>query len=204
MIRFRCPNCQRDYVLADAMFGLPLVCKGCGHHLKVPPPGTDEIPDDSAARGAALPGENALPPIAATPVPPAPPIAHTSDSGNPQPILSPEMWAKLDAPPPPAPPEPKPWGAVSPAPTPAPRAERKALGRVVDVAVALVLLVVGAFVGEFLVRKPTREVLEGLAAPKFPPTDLLLWLAAPAVLLLGYALLGSRGKSLGGWLKRRA
>ena len=73
-----------------------------------------------------------------------------------------------------------------------------------DVAVVFILLVAGVLLGELVSQKSTREVIDGMSGPKFPSTELLLWLAGPVVLLLGYALLGSRGKSVGGWLRRRA
>jgi hypothetical protein len=175
------------------MYGLPLVCKGCGQPLKLPKPEPD-VP----------------PPLADPPDPPKPPVADAP--GSPKPvapaaapaIISPETWAKLEAPPPPAPPEPKPWGAAVAAPAAAAPADRNLLARLADVAVVLVLLALGAMLGEVLARKSTREVLDGLAAPKFPPTDLLLWLAGPVVLLLAYVWLGTRGKTVGGWLRRRA
>lgn len=186
------------YELADAMFGLPLVCKGCGQHLKVPPPGTDEMGSPVAAAPPPPADVSAPPSDAAAP---PPPVADVPDSPA---ILSPEAWAKLDAPQLAAA-EPKPWGAVS-APLPpeaAPPRDRKALAIVVDGLVVLVLFVLGAFLGEFIVRKSSAEVLEGLSAPKFPPTDLLLWLAAPAFLILVYMLLALRGRSLGCRLRKR-
>jgi hypothetical protein len=85
-----------------------------------------------------------------------------------------------------------------------PPAERKFLGIVVDVAVVLILLVLGVIVGEFAAGKSTREVMATAAAPKFPPVDLLMWLAGPAFFLLVYAWLGTRGRTVGGWLRRRA
>ena len=95
-----------------------------------------------------------------------------------------------------------------PAPPPTPPAqprERKLLGAVVDVLVALVLVVVGVFCGELLARQSTAEVLKDAAsAAKFPPVDLLMWLTPTLLLLLVYALFISRGKSAGGFLRRRA
>ncbi|MCI0703354.1 MAG: hypothetical protein L0241_19925 [Planctomycetia bacterium] len=75
---------------------------------------------------------------------------------------------------------------------------------IVDLIVFLALLALGAFLGELLVKKPTGEILsEAGAAPKFPPTDLLLW-AAPAVIFgLIYLLLGKRGRTVGEWIRRR-
>src|SRR5262249_45221159 len=73
-----------------------------------------------------------------------------------------------------------------------------------DVVVCLLLLAVGAFLGEFLAGKPTREVwIDAGSSGRFPPMDLLMWLAMPVVLGLIYGLLISRGQSVGGWLKRR-
>jgi hypothetical protein len=68
----------------------------------------------------------------------------------------------------------------------------------VDVVVVLVLLAGGAFLGEMLAGKPTREVWQDAGSSvTFPPIDLLMWLAPPVLLALVYALLISRGKSLG-------
>ena len=47
--------------------------------------------------------------------------------------------------------------------------------------VVLVLLVVGVIAGEFAAGKSTREVMATAAAPKFPPVDLLMWLAKKGV-----------------------
>ena len=80
----------------------------------------------------------------------------------------------------------------------------KPLSVVVDSMVGLVLLVFGGLFGEVLARKSTGDVWRDAAtAPKFPPIDLLMWLAPPLMLGLIYGLLISRRKSLGGWLQRR-
>jgi hypothetical protein len=79
----------------------------------------------------------------------------------------------------------------------------KALGIVVDVCVVLLLLVGGAVVGEIVAGKSTREVIDGMSGPKFPQLDLLIWLAPPVLFVLVYTLLGSRGKTVGAWLRRR-
>ncbi len=86
---------------------------------------------------------------------------------------------------------------------PEPRGGSKLVAVVVDVAVVLILLVAGVLLGEVLARRPTREVLtDAGSAPKFPPIDLLMWMTPPVLLALVYALLASRGKTVGGWLRR--
>jgi hypothetical protein len=75
----------------------------------------------------------------------------------------------------------------------------------VDGALALVLIAVGVFCGEMLARQSTGEVLKDAAsAPKFPPVELMMWLAPTLLLLLVYALLITRGKSLGSLVGRRS
>ena len=72
-----------------------------------------------------------------------------------------------------------------------------------DVVVVLVLIAVGALLGEMLAGKSTREVWEDAGSSVvFPPTDLLMWLSPPLLVTLVYALLISRGKSLGARLRR--
>jgi hypothetical protein len=73
---------------------------------------------------------------------------------------------------------------------------------VADVVVVLVLIAVGALLGEMLAGRSTREVWEDAGSSVvFPPTDLLMWLSPPVLFTLVYALLISRGKSLGARLK---
>ena len=92
---------------------------------------------------------------------------------------------------------------AAPAPVERPRS-RKLLGTLVDVVVALVLVVVGVFCGELLARQSTGEVLrDASSAAKFPPVELMMWLAPTMLLLLVYALLMSRRKSVGSVLRRR-
>jgi len=75
---------------------------------------------------------------------------------------------------------------------------RKLLGIIVDVLVGALLIAIGVLCGEFLARQSTSEVLKDAgSAATFPPVDLLMWGAPTVVLLLIYALLISRGKSLG-------
>jgi hypothetical protein len=106
-----------------------------------------------------------------------------------------------------SPPPPAPWRPAQAAETQAeadrPEGPAPGLLPFVADAVAFVLLVVaGLVVGELLVRKPTGEVLSELAAPKFPPVNLLMW-AAPAVLFaLVYLLLSGRGLGLGALVRR--
>lgn len=115
----------------------------------------------------------------------------------------------------PEPARPKPTAAkpVVPGPAPKPAPSQAALpsapgGRiaaVADAAVGFILLAVGVFAGEVAARKSTRQVwADAGSAVTFPPVDLILWAGPPVLILLAYALLVSRGKTLGGWLRRRA
>jgi hypothetical protein len=92
-----------------------------------------------------------------------------------------------------------------PAPTAPPSGGRKLLGIAVDVMVGLILLVIGVVLGELLAKQSTREVLKDAgSATKFPPIALLLWMAPSVLFALVYMLLAGRGKTLGGWLRRRS
>jgi hypothetical protein len=70
----------------------------------------------------------------------------------------------------------------------------------VDLGVLGVLVVVGLFLGAFLVGKPIGEIL---AAPKFPSVDVLLWTSPAVLLVLIYLLLNKRERSVGAWIRRR-
>ena len=110
----------------------------------------------------------------------------------------------LDLLPPAPPPPPKPAPPPAPAAPPEARPEPTLVPFVADLAVFVLLVVAGMFVGELLARKPTGEVLsEAGSAAKFPPVELLLWAAPPVLFGLVYLLLGSRERSVGGWLRRR-
>lgn len=185
MIRFSCPHCHRKFALPDALARVPLLCKGCGQRL-VPAEVGVETGDELVVEDE----PTSAPPVAAP---------------EPSDFLSNELRDDLDlkveraAAEPPATPAP---AAVAPAPAPAGR--RRALGLVVDVAVGLALAGGGALLGEFAARKSSVTILqEAGSAPKFPPTDLLLWLGCVATPLLLYVLLANRGKTVGGWLRRR-
>ena len=199
MIRFSCPNCGREYALPNALARLPLLCKGCGHQLSVPEASAEPEPPLERFAPPPPPAKPA-PKKPAAPAPPPPPEeddeplfeAHTPDIDFNAP---PPKELRRPLSPPPAPPPP---------PAPKPAASRKAIAVVVDVVVALLLAAGGVFLGEMLARKGTREVIAGINGPKFPQPELLMWLCSPALLLLVYTLLASRGKSVGGWLKRRA
>ncbi len=197
MIRFRCTNCQREYELPDALFGLPLVCKSCGQSLVLPEPSAD-APLDLTVPTVESPREDA-PDITLD-------VGKTAAEDVEMGFLSPGTIAKLDEPPDVAP-LPKAWAKPLPPPQPAMRTAsplgRTLLSYAADAGVVLVLLVVGVLLGEFAAGQSTREVLAGINGPKFPSLELLLWLAGPAVLLLIYVLLGSRQKTVGAWLRRR-
>ena len=129
-----------------------------------------------------------------------------SDANRPRPAdleaTEPEINLDLLPPAPPAMPS-KP--ARPPAPAPPPKPEPTLLPFVADLVVFVLLVVVGMIFGELLARKPTGEVLsEAGSATKFPPVDLLLWAAPPVLFGLVYLLLGSRERSAGAWLRRRA
>ncbi|HUR53063.1 MAG TPA: hypothetical protein VMZ71_02950 [Gemmataceae bacterium] len=191
MIRFSCPHCQREYVLADALAHLPLLCKGCGHQLTVPEPSPEPEPP--------LEFFAPHPPVAKKLAPPPPP-----EDEDDEPLFESETPdIDFNAPPPK-----EPRRSLSPTPpAPAPpksAGNRKAIAVVVDVIVALLLVAVGVFLGELLARKSTREVFAGINGPKFPQPELLMWLGPPLLLVLVYTLLGSRQKTLGAWLKKRA
>jgi hypothetical protein len=67
----------------------------------------------------------------------------------------------------------------------------------------VLLIAGGALLGELLVGKSTREIWQDAGSSvKFPPIDLLMWLAPPVLLALVYTLLISRGRSLGARLRR--
>ncbi len=178
---------------------MPLLCKGCGQRL---------IPAEVGVEsGDVLAVENDEP----TPKPPevGRPVAALPEPAPPEPLdlLSDEIRGDLELKPDYAPAElaapTKPSPAQEPAPTPAPQ-DRRALGVIVDVVVGLALAGGGVQLGEFAVRKSTATILqEAGSAPKFPPTDLLLWIGSVATPLLVYALLANRGKTVGGWLRRR-
>lgn len=194
VIRFRCTTCEREYVLADALAHLPLLCKGCGHRLTVPEPQV-EVPheakpafdrslppaDDGTFRGF---GDHS-------------PEVHDSVVDL---FPSAETRAKLGLS---LPPEPVPLRNPVPTPADEPAPQRKTLAIVADVVVAIVLLAIGMLVGEAVVGKSTGQILSNVTGPTFPPTDLLLWLGCIAFFGLIYVWLGTRGWTLGGWLKRR-
>jgi hypothetical protein len=205
VIRFSCPHCNRAYVLADALAHLPLVCKGCGQRLAVP----DPTPEPDAPP----------PPVPVAVPPPPPPVAVAPPVPPPAPgddFLSSAALAELDIgkdeakllrePPPELLGPVKAAAPVRPPPPAAtPPRSRKLIPNVADAAAVLVLLVAGVLVGEVVVKKSTRDILtEAGSAPKFPPVDLLLWLGCAGFFVLVYTWLGTRGWTVGGWLKRRA
>ncbi|HEY1187113.1 MAG TPA: hypothetical protein VGE74_05615 [Gemmata sp.] len=131
--------------------------------------------------------------------------AGLSDASRPRP-REPDTDTEINLdllPPPPAP------RRVPKRPAPEPQEETRSEPTLVpflaDLAVFVVLIVVGMLFGEMLAQKPTGAVLSGAgSAPKFPPVELVLWGAPPALLALVYLLLNSRQRTLGAWLRRRA
>jgi hypothetical protein len=134
-------------------------------------------------------------------------------------VIVPDPSESLPDPPAPRPPKPAVHRAPHPPvslpdpPLPAPADEAPTEGeatrnewiaRLGDAGGFLLMLVVGALVGAMVAGKSSLRILEDApASPKFPPTDLLLWVASVAVFGLFYVWLGTRGWSLGNWLRRR-
>jgi hypothetical protein len=182
VIRFSCPHCGRAFVLPDALARLPLLCKGCGQRVAVPDPQPDEEPEpEPQPKAKPKPTEESVP------LPP-PPEGQVDLFEEGEPKL-PEVLPSKPKPPP-----------AAPAAEPDRRPPRKLLATVVDVAVGLVLLAVGGFGAEMLLGKSTRQVIDGASGPKFPSTDLVVWLGLPAALVLIYGLLAGRGRGVGGRL----
>jgi hypothetical protein len=223
VIRFSCPHCGRAYVLADALTHLPLVCKGCGQRLSVPDPSPE--PEPVLPPPPVKPAPLKLPPP--SPAAPRPVIAKETAPPSTEPpadaidFLATRSRAAIDpnsdegsfdsspngerfaeSPESPAPVKKPVAPPAEPAP---PRTGRKLLPVVVDVLAVLILVALGVLAGELLVKKSSGQILsESSAAPKFPPVELLMWLAGPVVAGLIYLWLGTRGWTVGGWLKRRA
>lgn len=212
------------------MARLPLLCKGCLQPLQVPEPDPEPEPPPpflhptqpqparphqadvpgkvEIATGANSTGGNPVSTDTASSRQQPDVLVAQSDSSShidfdiPGPTVAnfndpKKLWPQPTAPAAPAP--------APTAPAPVPRAGTgKLIALVVDVAVGLILLVAGVFVGELLARKSTREVLtEAGSAAKFPPLELIQWLGPPLFFGLIYMLFVSRGWSIGGWLKRR-
>jgi hypothetical protein len=191
VIRFPCANCGRKYVLPDALAGLPHICKGCGQRLTVPAAGEGDEPEpiDEEVNGEAVAAEPKEPPI------------FLSDDLKGEVDLKPEYAGE----PSPQIPGRKPPPAPAPPPPVVVSLGQRALGLAADVVAGLVLAALGILLGEFATGKSTADILRDAgSAPKFPPTDLLLWLGCVATPVMGYLLFARRGKSLGGWLRRRA
>lgn len=197
VIRFQCPNCGRRYELPDALTGLPLLCKGCGQALTAPAPGP-ELPPEPEPEPAPVPVPIPKRPEPQLPEKPAPAAEPDQPSDIPLDVIGPP--AAPDAP---ASPEPVIVGPPLPAAVRWPGV-RKYVPAVADAAVGLVLLVAGVVLGEFLAGQPTGQVLrEAKSSPRFPSTELLLWLAPVVSFGLGYTLLAARKWTVGEWLRRR-
>lgn len=213
MICFNCPNCGRAYELPDALSRLALLCKGCGHNLAVPeptpnpplparPPVTKAVDAKPATKTNSIPEFVApLEPHALLLTVPAssekaavasPLVAHATDTVM---AISTTTVAELAV---------ERVVGKTDGDAAETRPRTKPLPILVDAAIGLVLLVIGVLLGEVLARKSTAEVMDGLTAPRFPPTDLLMWLAPMVFLLLIYSLLVSRRKSLGSWIHKRS
>jgi hypothetical protein len=229
VIRFNCPHCDRHYELPEALARLALVCKGCGQSLSVPeksaapdaplpspPPPSPPPPRVPIPPPMPAPVKIDLPPAPSSSPPPLPPrpavVAVAANESrlppsdkpftNGPPAAHPKVDALFERPDALAVLD-EALPVAAPFPPEEPR-RRNIMGAIVDVLVAFVLVAVGVFAGELLARQSCLEVLRNAAsAAKFPPVDLLMWLAPTLLLLLVYALLISRGKSVGNLVGRR-
>jgi hypothetical protein len=211
VIRFSCPHCSRAYILPDALARLPLICKGCGQRLNVPEPEPEPEPLPPPPVKPPHPAPITKPPPAAAAHPPEPMTTLSNGPGGQyHATVEPDLDDSADADLFCRPPEPPEHAAAPPRIPPpvkpaAPARPRRGIGFVVDATVFLTLLAGGVIAAEMLLGKSSATVLrESSAAPKFPPTDLLIWLAGPVLLGLIYVWLGTRGWTVGGWLRRRA
>ncbi|MFO0803698.1 MAG: hypothetical protein U0791_11350 [Gemmataceae bacterium] len=199
MIRFHCPKCGRECLLSSALIGVPLLCKGCGDRLAVPEVSEplDEPPRPAFDRSLPEEGRHD---ILVTP---------TVEDSTVNLFVSTEMRKKLFMPiegsGQPMPPAPPPEAERLPvAPASATSSSRTVLARLADAAVVVLLLALGAAVGSLAAGKPTSDILgDAPASPRFPPTDLLIWVASVAVCGLLYVWLFSRGWNLGARITRR-
>ncbi|MBA4187418.1 MAG: hypothetical protein C0467_05300 [Planctomycetaceae bacterium] len=192
LIRFNCPHCGRRYELSPVMARLPLLCKGCGQSFVVPDAST-VVPEPPPPPPPVAPSLKKY-----TPPPPEP-----EDEPEAEPEFSPVVpQPKVEKPRPKVKPQlPPPPSEDEPAPEPS---RKNLLPLVADVAVGLILLAVGVFLGELLAQKSTGQILhEAGTAMKFPPIELIQWMGPPVVIVLVYGLLASKGRSVGGWLRKR-
>lgn len=200
MIRFHCPKCGRESLLSNALIGVPLLCKGCGDRLTVPEISEPEPKPPKPAFDRSFPvAREDQPDILVTP---------TVEDSSVNLFLSTEMRKNLFLPiegsgqsPPPDVPAPV---ASTDLPATAPRPERKGLALIADATAFVVMLALGAGIGSMIAGKPSVQILsDAPASPRFPPTDLMIWVASVAVFGLLYVWLGTRGWSLGARIRRR-
>jgi hypothetical protein len=206
VIRFKCPNCGRYYEVPPSLRHVPLLCKGCGQRIAVPEDSEVPGPVPEPQIAIAPTGKLSIP-ASATPTP-----GHQPSEKEQLPkTLPPAENAAVGETQPGAQPEKNAWQQAST--TQAGEDDEKTQSSfrlkpryiLVDVAVGLLFLLIGGTLGAFLAGSSTAEIwAEAGSATKFPPMDLLLWLAPPTMLLLIYSLLIARRKSLGAWLQRKS
>ncbi|MFO0799219.1 MAG: hypothetical protein U0804_17255 [Gemmataceae bacterium] len=188
MIRFRCTSCDREYYLPDALARMPLLCKGCGTRLDVPEPTPEPTPE-------APPADSFVDPTGTVDLFPESDDVRTRgpvEKDVPDPADSVDLFPRAYS-------EPQPTELPTP-PAPSHRGLRVS----VDVAVGVLLAVIGSLLGGLATQKGTVEVLrEAGGAPKFPTIDLLVWVGCVAAPVMGYVLFVNRGKSVGGWVSNR-
>lgn len=173
MIRFLCTKCGREYVVSNALARLPLLCKGCGDRIIVPDP-SESLPE--------------------------PPPEEEKPDSLVSPTVDDSLFMSIEGSGPAPPPQPMP-PLPEPAPIPPPR--RSVNTKLVDGATLFVALCLGAFIGEYIAKKSTLQILgDAPASAKFPPTDLAIWVGTVATFGLFYLWLITRGWSLGARLRR--
>jgi hypothetical protein len=211
VIRFKCPNCGRYYEVSQVLQHLPLLCKGCGQRIDVPDtsqepePAATPIPEPlspPATANKSLGVAAARPPIQ-TSVGEVPAKSVTTGENTADVLPQTEAQTEMAG-------QKKEMIPTSFVPishdeeASESTVKMKPLPIVVDAMIGLLLLLVGGLIGEVLAKKSTGDVWrEAGSAPKFPPIDLLLWLAPTIMLMLIYYLLITRRKSLGAWLQKR-
>jgi hypothetical protein len=208
VIRFKCPNCARYYEVSQVLKHIPLLCKGCGQRIDVPESSSEPEPAAPVVseslnhsvhkhQPVSVPLATGTSPAVQPPEIERPPVTPTTEGS----LAHEEAHPTVDAQ----------KAESTAANTHTDRIEvsesisrKKPLPILVDAMIGLLLLLIGGLLGEFLTKRSTSDVWkEAGSAPKFPPIDLLLWLAPPTMLILIYYLLITRRKSLGAWLQQR-
>jgi hypothetical protein len=198
--------------VSQAFKHLALLCKGCGQGMDVPE--TSQEPDQAPIADTIPASTNPSTPLTAANPAVATTVAQADQATDIKEHATSDNAAVIDKPTDinpevlvqklPIPETPVPITANSEEPD-EPAMKWEPLSIAADALIGLVLLVIGGLLGQVLAKKSTGDVFwDATTAVKFPPIDLMLWLAPPTLLVLIYVLLISRRKSVGGWLQRRS